>query len=173
MLSQIDALPSRVGALLACLTLTALAPQAGGQAPASADAPPAKAAAPAPAPARITVGQAIEIRAINVLPREPIDGIYTVDPAGKVVLGWSYGRMPVAGLTYEEAEQAITKRLKEAENLKLANAQVFVTPPGLVRLHSHDRRLGLEQRLDQMEAQLREIRAALDALRSAQRAGKQ
>jgi hypothetical protein len=89
MLSQIDALPSRVGALLACLTLTALAPQAGGQAPASADAPPAKAAAPAPAPARIAVGQAIEIRARNVLPKEPIDGIYTVEPSGKVALGGS------------------------------------------------------------------------------------
>jgi protein involved in polysaccharide export with SLBB domain len=146
MLSHIDALPSRAGALLACLTLTALALRAGGQAPASADAKAV--ATPAPAPARIVPGQAIEIRAMNVLPNDPIDGIYTVDPAGKVVLGWLYGRMPVAGLTYEEAEEAITKRLREDKNIQLTNAKVFVTPPGSVQLHSSARQPGLERRRD-------------------------
>ena len=46
----------------------------------------------------------------------PIDGEFVVEPGGTVALGPAYGRAQVVGLTEEEAEVAIWKKLAEVLN---------------------------------------------------------
>jgi polysaccharide biosynthesis/export protein len=65
---------------------------------------------------------ALFIRATNVLQEEPIAGIYTVTPDGTINLGLTYGSVLVVGMTLEEAQEAITKHLRDT----FKNAQVNV-----------------------------------------------
>ncbi len=44
---------------------------------------------------------------------QPIDGFFLVEGEGIVTLGPAYGRVRVAGMTVEEATDAITRKLKE------------------------------------------------------------
>jgi polysaccharide biosynthesis/export protein len=44
--------------------------------------------------------------------QQPISGVYPVSPEGTVDLGFSYGQIPLVGLTLEEAKTALQKRLK-------------------------------------------------------------
>ncbi len=55
----------------------------------------------------------ITIQVAGTLTELPIDGPHFVEPSGKVALGAVYGRVLVKGLTFEEAEEAITKHLRE------------------------------------------------------------
>ena len=64
----------------------------------------------------------IVVSATGVLPDEPINGAYGVQPEGTVNLGPSYGSVSVVGLTLDEARAAIEKQLKET----FKNAQVRV-----------------------------------------------
>ena len=73
-------------------------------------------------PYRIEPLDSIVVQAGNVLPDEPISGLYPITPEGTVVLGPSYGAVRVAGLTLEQAQQAILKQLKE----KFKNATAYV-----------------------------------------------
>jgi protein involved in polysaccharide export with SLBB domain len=71
--------------------------------------------------------EALDVLGINVtetLPEQPISGIYPVEPEGTVNLLFTYGMVPVAGLTIEEARQAIEKHLKQ---ILKAGFQVNVT----------------------------------------------
>jgi beta-lactamase regulating signal transducer with metallopeptidase domain/protein involved in polysaccharide export with SLBB domain len=72
---------------------------------------------------RIAPGQTIRISAIGVLPDAPIWDNFVVEPSGTVALGPQYGRVKVAGLTFEEAEQAIKKHLAQ----KVGEVEVQVT----------------------------------------------
>ena len=54
----------------------------------------------------------LQIRAINTLLDQPIDGFFLVYPDGQVALGPAYGRVKVSGLTWEQAEKEITRHLK-------------------------------------------------------------
>lgn len=63
-------------------------------------------------PYRIEPLDALLINVVGSFPREPIAGVYTVDPDGTVNLGVSYGVVSVANLSLEEARQAIEKHLK-------------------------------------------------------------
>jgi polysaccharide export outer membrane protein len=54
----------------------------------------------------------------QVLPTEPISGGYTVGPDGRVNLGYSYGKVAVAGLTTEEAASAIRKHVADSLSIK-------------------------------------------------------
>jgi polysaccharide export outer membrane protein len=65
------------------------------------------------APYHLQPLDALLIRAVDVLPTDPIENIYGIETDGRVNLGFAYGFVPVAGLTLEEAQQAILKRLKE------------------------------------------------------------
>jgi polysaccharide export outer membrane protein len=47
-----------------------------------------------------------------LVPPDPIKGLYSVEPAGTVNLGFSYGTVSVVGLTLDEAKKAIEKHLK-------------------------------------------------------------
>jgi protein involved in polysaccharide export with SLBB domain len=65
---------------------------------------------------------ALQIQVANALPNEPISGVYVVEPEGTVNLGLSYGAVPVAGLTLEQARAAITGQVKRV----LTTPQVVV-----------------------------------------------
>ncbi len=77
---------------------------------------------------RIEDGYILEIRVPedNTFVDEPINDEFLVQPGGNVSLGPSYGRVHVAGLTLEEAEQAVTEHLKKI----LTNASATVTLGG-------------------------------------------
>jgi protein involved in polysaccharide export with SLBB domain len=65
-------------------------------------------------PYRIRPLEALTIRLVNeevVLPRLKVDGTFTVELDGTVNLGEFYGRVQVAGLTIEEATEAIVKTI--------------------------------------------------------------
>lgn len=66
------------------------------------------------------------IRVIGVLPTEPIADAFAVDPEGYVDLGPSYGRVQVAGLTIEQAREAIRKHLATMyEDITVSVSLVF------------------------------------------------
>jgi protein involved in polysaccharide export with SLBB domain len=62
-------------------------------------------------PYKVEPLDSVIIQAINVLPEEPISGVYGVEPEGTVNLGFTYGSVPIAGMTLEEAQKAIQKHL--------------------------------------------------------------
>jgi protein involved in polysaccharide export with SLBB domain len=80
------------------------------------------------APYTIKPGDLLFIDAIGLLPDQPIQGVYLVEPAGTVPLGPSYGRAEVQNLSLEGAEQAIKKKLQEVAG----NPEVSVTLAGWV-----------------------------------------
>jgi polysaccharide biosynthesis/export protein len=49
---------------------------------------------------------------VVVVPEEPINGVYGVQPNGVVNLGFRYGTVEVAGKTLEEAQKAVQDHLK-------------------------------------------------------------
>lgn len=70
----------------------------------------------------------LSIRAAGTLVDLPVDGVFLVEPSGKVALGPAYGRVEVKGLTMEQAEIVIEKQLRRA----LPNPEVQVTAAGRV-----------------------------------------
>jgi polysaccharide export outer membrane protein len=73
-------------------------------------------------PYRVEPLDALLIQASGLLREaEPINGIYGVDPEGNVNLGLSYGTVKVAGLTLEEAREAIQKQLRRTARNAVAN----------------------------------------------------
>jgi hypothetical protein len=61
----------------------------------------------------IQPGDCLLIRAPDVLPNQPINGVFRVEPGGTVALGPFYGRVPIAGQTLKQAETTIRDRLKK------------------------------------------------------------
>ena len=55
------------------------------------------------------------IRAVKAVPEQPIEGTYTIGPAGEINLGYSYGNVRVGGLTLEDVEKVIRAVLVRAE----------------------------------------------------------
>jgi tetratricopeptide (TPR) repeat protein len=55
----------------------------------------------------------LTVWASGTLLDQPVRGRFLVEPSGKVLLGPAYGRVEVKGLTIEEAEKAIKKKLDE------------------------------------------------------------
>jgi protein involved in polysaccharide export with SLBB domain len=58
-------------------------------------------------PFAITPYDVLMVRVANALPDQPIDNYYVVEAGGTIALGPAYGRVRVAGLSLEEAEEAI------------------------------------------------------------------
>jgi hypothetical protein len=106
---------------------------------------------------------ALDIRVPGAVPTEPVNGTYTVEPSGKVPLGPRYGRVSLAGLTLEEAEEALRQHLAKI----LKNPTASVTLAGAVRPNDPQREQGVEKRLEQLEKEVRALRAAIEALRAA------
>jgi polysaccharide export outer membrane protein len=66
----------------------------------------------------------IQAPVAQVLPNEPIAGAYAVGPDGQVDLGYSYGKVTVAGLTPEQARAAVAKHVAELHGIKPPAASV-------------------------------------------------
>src|SRR5262249_7112042 len=62
-------------------------------------------------PYRLEPLEVLQIHVADTLPNQPIQGLYTISPEGLVTLGYSYGSVRVAGLTLDQATQAIRKHL--------------------------------------------------------------
>jgi protein involved in polysaccharide export with SLBB domain len=65
------------------------------------------------APYKIGVWDVLHVRAIGTLIDQPIDGFFLVESTGTLALGPAYGRVQVKGMTIDEAETAITAKLRE------------------------------------------------------------
>lgn len=63
-------------------------------------------------PYKIEPMDTIGIRVTDTLPDQPIQGVYGVEPDGKVNLGFNYGSVFVQGMTLEQAQAAIEKALR-------------------------------------------------------------
>jgi hypothetical protein len=74
-------------------------------------------------PYRIEPLDVLQIVVADPLPGQPIAGQYQVSSDGLINLGYSYGSVRVAGMTLEEAANAIKKHLQARA---LANPQVSV-----------------------------------------------
>ncbi len=85
-------------------------------------------AASARDPYRVEPFDLLTIKALGTLPDYPIDGVYLVEPSGRVALGPAYGRAQLKGLTLEQAESAIEKQLRQI----LSEPKVQVTSAGRV-----------------------------------------
>ena len=55
----------------------------------------------------------LQIQVFNAIPDQPIDGFYLVEGEGTINVGAAYGTIRVAGMTVDEATQAITEHLKQ------------------------------------------------------------
>jgi polysaccharide export outer membrane protein len=75
-------------------------------------------------PYRLEPLDTILIQARAPLPDEPIVGEFVVEPDGRVNLGPSYGAVQVAGMTVDQAREAIQNQLKGL----LADPTVYVAP---------------------------------------------
>ena len=64
-------------------------------------------------PYKIGVFDVLQVHVMGTLIDQPIHDFYLVESTGTVALGPAYGRVEVKGLTLEEAEKAIQKKLKE------------------------------------------------------------
>jgi polysaccharide export outer membrane protein len=65
-------------------------------------------------PYKIEPLDSIGIRVTETIPEQPIQGLYPVEPTGKVNLGFNYGSVFVQGMTIEEAKVAIDKHLRKS-----------------------------------------------------------
>jgi len=63
-------------------------------------------------PYRVQALDGLFIQSTSTLPNEPINGVFGVEPDGKVNLGPSYGAVRLIGLTTEEARAAVETQLK-------------------------------------------------------------
>jgi beta-lactamase regulating signal transducer with metallopeptidase domain len=85
-------------------------------------------AKPAAAEYRIQPLDLLTIRVLGTMLDQPIDGLYLVEPSGQVTMGPAYGRVDAKGLTIEQAEAAVTRKLEEV----LKKPDVQVTAAGRV-----------------------------------------
>jgi protein involved in polysaccharide export with SLBB domain len=90
------------------------------------------------------------ISATNVLPTEPIAGIYVVEPDGSVNLGPSYGSIRLVGMTLDEARKAteeflkgrfkttqVTVSLAQSRALQQIRGEHLVRPDGTIGLGTY------------------------------------
>jgi polysaccharide export outer membrane protein len=65
------------------------------------------------APYLLRVADVLSIRCASTLPDAPINGPYPIGPGGEVDLGYPYGSVPVAGMSMDQANQAIRAHLEQ------------------------------------------------------------
>jgi protein involved in polysaccharide export with SLBB domain len=64
-------------------------------------------------PYKIGVLDVLQVRVIGALLDQPIDGFFLVESMGTLAFGPAYGRVQVKGLTIDEAEKTIQKKLQQ------------------------------------------------------------
>lgn len=101
-------------------------------------------------PYRIAIYDVLQIRASFGLPEQPINENYIVEASGEVNLGPAYESIKVVGLTLEEAQKAVMKKLAEVlekpeVSVQLARTggtqpvtgQYLVAPDGRINLRQY------------------------------------
>jgi protein involved in polysaccharide export with SLBB domain len=101
-------------------------------------------------PYRIEIYDRLEIHVLNTMLDQPIDGFFLVEGEGIVTLGPAYGTARVAGMTVEEAAEAITRKLQEvltkpevsvqlayAAGTQQVTGQYVVAPDGTINLRQY------------------------------------
>ncbi len=63
-------------------------------------------------PYRIDIFDVLQVQVTGTLLDQPINGLYLVETEGVITLGPAYGRVRVAGMTIEQATEAITRQLQ-------------------------------------------------------------
>lgn len=110
----------------------------------------------------IQPGDRLVIEVLGGQPPQPevpvLNGAYTVEASGSVALGAAYGRVPIAGLPLENAEIVIKNHLRKY----VENPQVQVTQAG---------KDASETQLQSLRAEVRDLRAELEALRGGSDSG--
>lgn len=107
---------------------------------------------------RIRPGDLLNISVSPNLRNAPINGLFQVEPSGKVPLGSLYGRVEIKGLTLEEAEGKLQKRLARF----IKDPSVLITRP-ISKPGGTDPEL--ERRVQQLEKEVRALRSAVEELR--------
>ena len=92
----------------------------------------------------------LTIQVTNTFPNQPISGVFTVQPDGTIVLGYSYGSVRVGGLTLEAAQRLIRQQLSQRLNapqvflglasfrgLQFIQGQHLVRPDGTISLGTY------------------------------------
>jgi polysaccharide export outer membrane protein len=64
-------------------------------------------------PFKIQPGDSLLVQLADVLPGEPVSGVFSVEPEGTINLGPSYGSYQVAGLTLAQARVALERQLRQ------------------------------------------------------------
>src|SRR3954468_17396831 len=113
---------------------------------------------------RVQPGDRLFIHVANTLPNFPSQPVFRGEPGGKVALGPGYGRVAVAGGTLEDAESKIQAHLSESI-LRMPYTSVTRYDPVAHGGVSADQGAALERRVQQLEEEVRELRAALEGLR--------
>ncbi len=101
-------------------------------------------------PYKLRAMDILHISALGTIAEYPIDGEYAIEPGGRVNLGIPYGQVEVAGLTVDEAREAILKhlaktltspdvqvKLLQAAGLQPIAGEHLVTPDGHVNLGTY------------------------------------
>jgi polysaccharide export outer membrane protein len=101
-------------------------------------------------PYKIEPLDSVLIQATNTLPNEPVVGAYGVEPDGVVNLGASYGSVRLAGLTTEQARDAVEKQLRlvlkepkvqvalaQSRGMQQVRGEHLVRPDGTVGLGAY------------------------------------
>jgi polysaccharide biosynthesis/export protein len=101
-------------------------------------------------PYRVEVYDVLQIRVLGTLMDQPIDGFYLVEGEGFVTLGPAYGRVQLAGMTIEEATDAVRAKLqnvlsKPEVSVQLAHTagvapvsnEYLVGPDGTINLRQY------------------------------------
>lgn len=77
-------------------------------------------------PYRLEPLETLSIAVSDTLPNQPINGLFSISPEGTINLGYSYGNVPIGGLTVDEAQAVVRKHLSNI----LRNPQVTLTLVG-------------------------------------------
>lgn len=133
--------------------------------------PEKKEPAPAAGEERIKPGDFLLIRTNGQFPDARINGLFEVEPSGKVPLGPTYGRLDVKGLTYEQAEAVLHRHLRPFSKLPY---QVMITSGsspaaqqaaglgGLAAVPSESE--SLRRAITELSAEIRALRKAVEQL---------
>jgi polysaccharide export outer membrane protein len=116
-------------------------------------------------PYRVDTYDVLQIVVVGALLDQPIAGPYLVEAEGSVNLGPAYGRVPVTGLTIEEAGRVIethlaqtlkfpdvSVQLLQAATVPEVNGVYIVGPDGTVNLRSYGRVNVAGKTLDEAKA---------------------
>ena len=101
-------------------------------------------------PYRIEALDVLTLQVTETFPSQPIVGLYPVQPDGTILLGFTYGMVRVAGMTLEQAQQAVRdylgNRLKNPQvalglatfrGLQQVRGQHLVRPDGTISLGTY------------------------------------